>query len=243
MIPRRIFLWLVPLLACCALAGSRFDRRPPADVILRVSYDSAAPIDRSLSNITGTTVGGATFSHSVMTVDGDGDGSGHGSTVLIPESVAAPFTISVWVYPTAVDTSGFSAICGLRTSSSATFQFWLNNAVGYADISWGTETWGEMKTSLSTYLNRWNHIVLSYDGTGKQTASAWKLYQDGVSKTVSSSSAFGAYNVDNGIGKFRTADNVGDFHGKIDSFTLFNRALSEAEIIALYAEELQEYRP
>ncbi len=240
---RRILLCLAPLLACCALAGSRFDRRPPADVSLRVSYDSASPLDRSISNVAGTTVGGATFSHSVMTVDGDGDGSGHGSNVLIPESVAAPFTISVWIYPTGVDTTGFSAICGLRASASSTFQFWLNNSVGYADISWGTETWGEMKASLSTYLNRWNHIVLSYDGTGKQTASAWKLYQDGVSKTVSASSAFILYNVDNGIGKFRTADNTADFIGKLDSFTLFNRALSEAEITALYAEELQEYRP
>lgn len=236
-------LAILLLLASPLAAHDRLDRRPQGDVIMRVSYDTASPLDRSSSNITGTTVGGATYSLRCMTVDGDGDGSGHGSTVLIPEATAAPFSISIWVYPTGIDSSAFSAICGLRASASATFQWWLTSTPGYADICWGTETWGEMKATLSTFLNRWNHLVLTYDGTGKQTASAWKLFQDGVSKTVSASNPFAGYNVNNGIGKFRTADNGSDFIGKIDDFTLFNRALSSAEVGALYASESQENRP
>ncbi len=236
-------LAILLLLAIPLAAHDRLDRRPQGDVILRVSYDTASPLDRSSSNIPGSTVGGATYSRRCMTTDGDGDGSGHGSTVLIPESTAAAFSISVWVYPTSIDSSGFSGICGLRASSTTTFQWWLTNFAGYADIAWGTETWGEMKATLSTFLNRWNHLVITYDGTGKQTASAWKLYQDGSSKTVSASAAFSAYNGDNGIGKFRTADNTADFAGKIDDFTLFNRALTAAEVGALYASESQENRP
>lgn len=228
------------LLRLCA--SDVTDLHPPYDAPVLVSFNRGDHSNRGWQSITTSNVGGVTYVSRNIQCDGDGDGIGLGSTVLIKESTAAPFSVSIWAYPTSIETTGFSAICGLRTSASATFQWWLTNVAGYADMAWGTETWGEMKVTLSTFLNRWNHFVLTYDGTGKQTASAWKLYQDGVSKTVSASSVFVLYNVNSGIGKFRTADNTADFIGYLDDFRLYDRALSADEVMQIYSSTIGDAR-
>jgi len=71
-------------------------------------------------------------------------------------------------------------------------------------------------------LNEWHFVVGTYDG------SQIKLYTDG---TLSSSTPkTGA------ITPATTVSYIGrlDFNGKIDDFRIYNRALSAAEIIALY---------
>ena len=72
--------------------------------------------------------------------------------------------------------------------------------------------------------NRWYHVVAVYDGTNINA------YVDGVSYTG------GAVTYDNSstycIGSYNCGDEL--FNGKIDEVYLWNRALSAAEIIALY---------
>jgi hypothetical protein len=84
----------------------------------------------------------------------------------------------------------------------------------------------------TTPLNAWTHYVGTYDGT---TA---RFYQDGVQQgtlTQSVSLLPPSYNMH--IGAFVSGGNpVLKFNGKIDDVRIYNRALSAAEVTALYGE-------
>jgi hypothetical protein len=98
--------------------------------------------------------------------------------------------------------------CGIRTPNGARIKL-----LGY----------------ISNILNSWGHLACVYDG------SALRLYINGAE--ISSASASGA----NNVGAYNTNLTIGSdwigsklVVGKIDDVRLYNRALSAAEIKAIY---------
>ena len=86
-----------------------------------------------------------------------------------------------------------------------------------------------MKTGLPSLSNAWHHYVATYDG------SVVKLFVDG--NMVYSGSQTG--NLDSGavnptIGWGSTFSSHYHLNGLIDEIHIYNRALSEAEIRAIY---------
>lgn len=219
------------------------DRRPPWNAVLLASFNRGDGSDRSYNNLTPTNQGNASVSQRVLVLDGGGDSVDYGSTILIPESVAAPFTLMCWYNLTALDTGGWSYLASLKTASTEEMEFIFTNTAGYSNFCWGTPTWGEMRVSLTGYTGAWNHLALAYDGGGKQDTSKWRMYHNGVAQTILTSSPFVSKNYNNMIGRGRTDTDIYDFNGKMDDFRLYSTALTAAEIYSAYIEGTGESRP
>jgi prepilin-type N-terminal cleavage/methylation domain-containing protein len=161
------------------------------------------------------------------------DGSTNAVTANDPNipTGANSFTKSVWIYLPAGVTSSIYAddilgwgISGVNNESNmeriggTTNQlinyFWAN------DLSWIS----------ADIVNGWNNIVVTYDGTTE------KGYVNGAFES-SYSPATPSVPLTNVVigGKIYVGD--GDFSGQIDDVRVYNRALSSAEISALYNAE------
>jgi hypothetical protein len=153
---------------------------------------------------------------------------GSGDYITTPQVINAnsSFSLSMWVNP--VDVSG----CMLYVNA-------INNgfAFGY-DIDNTTQGLGVWKAGVGTLFtsgndvtaNTWQHLVLTYDGSGN-----WEIYKDGVSIHSQSSTTYTFASATNSyIGRdFSTSF---DYNGKIDQFRIFNKALSSSEVTTLYGE-------
>lgn len=144
-------------------------------------------------------------------------------------------TISAWLYPTAftkwssavqkVSSDGWNDGFGLihDNGDGTNIIFYINNAFD-----------GAGRVSASLTMNAWNHIVGVYDGNHVS------IYKNGV--FVASS----AYNEDISnvsqpltIGNDYLSTSYNDvWQGNIDEVKVWSRALSEAEILTIYNNEL-----
>ncbi len=138
------------------------------------------------------------------------------------------FTISLWFYSTVLN--GSFALVGLgynfatkkglifRTDSNSKVSLFMDNGVA------------ENLVQSSVFsVNAWNHVVATYDGT---TTS---IYLNNGTPTTSvmglsfNLGTFGSY-----IGRRGDSDSGADASLKIDDVRIYNRALSTAEILAIY---------
>ncbi|MCC6220847.1 MAG: LamG domain-containing protein [Deltaproteobacteria bacterium] len=215
---------------------------PESGLVARYSFDSGTANDSSGNNNHGT------ISGAVVTAGKLGDAlsfDGTNAYVLIPRQNHDQITVSAWFYKNANDATFADAIVGgwywatgtqlmegfdIRFSSNApnALLFTLTTAsVG------GTRTMLTSSYAFADSTNGWHHLVGSYEkSTGLQ-----RLYVDGALRhTVSHP----AGNVivpltsypDMRIGYSRV--NNGYFNGKIDEVRIYNRALTESEILSLY---------
>jgi len=117
---------------------------------------------------------------------------------------------------------------GLRATKDGGFDFHL-----YAD------NWRDLRADVSVNAEQWYYIVGTYDyDKGEQ-----KIYVDGILKKTSSWKYLINSNSDPlTFGKKVTANNNW-FSGSLDDVQLYNRALSNSEISALYEGSLEKYDP
>lgn len=101
---------------------------------------------------------------------------------------------------------------------------------GHATLFWKTSSLTEdtlvANTSIPPPLNQWTHVAYVYDGT------AFTIYVDGVNDSISvvTTPYYEKRNLYLGSGY-----NSGDyFNGSMDEVLIFNRALSETELSALF---------
>jgi hypothetical protein len=142
-------------------------------------------------------------------------------------SAGAPFTISAWVY-LASGAGSFPMIVDANTSSSAWF-FGVNIGSGsHAGLNLYLGS-GTMQTTNNTAFttNTWHHVVGTYDG------SVAKVYVDNVLLSTSSSGTSAAKLSGLLVGNGTAAGNS-FWKGNIDDLRIYNRALSAAEVLALY---------
>ncbi|MBM7844941.1 LamG-like jellyroll fold domain-containing protein [Herpetosiphon giganteus] len=136
------------------------------------------------------------------------------------------YTQSAWVYPTSSD-SNFHGIVGydggvLAQRAPSIYLFQAGRVqVGFGDGS----TWNSLSTS-STVLssNAWSHIASTFDGT------TMRIYINGVEQ-ANSTAASGK--VPYPISTLRVGRIDNYFKGAIDEVSLFDRALSASEVVAL----------
>ncbi len=135
------------------------------------------------------------------------------------------FSVSVWVKTN--DSQG-QAI--LSRSSRFAMLVNLDGALRiYAKNSTGSAA--EVLTLGNVRDRKWHHIAVTYDGY------IWKAYIDGLTSTTTSSVISGnlsADAIDTFVGFYAAAAPDDYFNGSIDDLYLFNRTLSEEQILALY---------
>ncbi len=125
-------------------------------------------------------------------------------------------TVEAWIKPIAVPSSGE----GLASK---------------ADLSYGLTYYGNGQVYFYTYsgshfsttslpTGEWSHVVGTYDGTTR------RLYVNGVLKDEDNDPGLSL----SSSAKFKIGYYSGYFNGLIDEVRIYNRALSEAEIKAIY---------
>jgi hypothetical protein len=153
--------------------------------------------------------------------------------ITVPDSasldIGTAATFSVWVRPTTI-TFGSGAAKIFRKWQSGVEDKQLSLSSGGNICFYLHDTFGGSCLTASSQVtaNAWNHIVGRYDG------STAKIYVNGVE--VASKAASG--DVSDGTGAFEIGYDpngpTGYFPGQIDESRIYNRALSAAEITALY---------
>jgi len=197
----------------------------------KVSGDSKTIYDTSGSGNNGTTVDGANNTGMNCSIQGKfGSGcqfDGADDYVDVPSvtSLVAPYTVSLWFYPTMLnDTQGlfsFNKTGGPFSILSSTNQIYLTSSGSFRSFC--------NKTFTTSDLYKWWH--LSYIINSATDASQWKCYlngsDDGLSYSVSSGTYYEPDN-DWTIGAYY--NNSWMFQGKIDNVRVYNYARTPAQI-------------
>ena len=132
------------------------------------------------------------------------------------------FSYSFWVRPTNATSSGYKAIIGNQTSGGQLF----TDAGALKIYASGTLTFSGSPTLAD---NTWSHVALSVsNGTGT-------IYINGINKGTASSLALPSTSY---IATASTQVGVGtyNYRGKIDQLRIFDTALPQSAVTALYNE-------
>jgi len=149
------------------------------------------------------------------------------------QSGSSAFSISTWVKYT----SG-SSICILAKANNGQPGYSLFSITSkiHFYISAGGTDYLEVKTSLSVNDGNWHNILITYDGSGN--VSGAKIYIDGSLDTIEVTDSFtgSSSNTTNfQIGARGSTIDI-PFLGKISNVSVFNLALSAAQVKTLYNE-------
>jgi hypothetical protein len=145
-----------------------------------------------------------------------------------------PVTMSMWLKPTTISTA---MIAANMYGGSKYFGIFLN-VNGNGEIGLEGGYCGAETTAGTLKANQWQHIVVAKDA-GEIVANT-RIYVDGSLKSVSAgpygtcTPTYGTGPVTIGSGWSSYTDYP--FSGLIDDFRLYNKALSAAEISALYVQ-------
>ena len=170
----------------------------------------------------GTLVGGATYTggmvNEAFSLDGNGD------YVSAPFSQEGPFTVDAWVKANSIDQASYTSIFASGNPGEYDPYFQIDfDAFGNYRFHGGSDAF---HVQIGAATTSYQHIAVTYDGTTVRT------YLDG---TLQNSGAWPGAPL-----RFTTAklganrDLNKTFDGDMDEVEIFNRALTEAEIRAIY---------
>ncbi|MBI2451473.1 LamG domain-containing protein [Candidatus Pacearchaeota archaeon] len=155
--------------------------------------------------------------------------------ITIPDSgsldLTNALTISAWVYPKG-STGRTQAIAYKYASYGLTLN---NNLYAFAEMCYTTGNCNNnVQSSNQLTTNQWHHVVFTFDGANL------KIYVDGVLAGTRARQGV--------IQKTNTNLQIGlvsnwNFNGAIDELVVFNRALSESEILELYNAQPSQTQP
>jgi hypothetical protein len=205
---------------------------PPANLSAWFPGDGN-PNDISGNNNTGTLGGSTTFTNGKVgqAFQFNGDNT---STVTVPDSgslrASNALTIDAWINPSAA--SGDIAYRGCFGNGNCQPYGLLftgfTQTSGRVVLSLGNETTFERLTSGTPIpFNTYTHVTGTYDGT------TMRLYINGVFD-ISKTTTIGTLNQSSTLPLFIGQGADGVFSGAIDELEIFKRALSSAEIYAIY---------
>lgn len=151
-----------------------------------------------------------------------------------------PFSVSLWMYPTATSTA-MSVIANL--SASPTHQgFSLELESRRVAILFGAEYVNNgiyaYTTAAEITLDAWNHVVVTYDGSGASAGFNFYVNRALKAKTQfydSFTSGSAAPSTDLVVGSTEAVPSWDKFIGRLDELTFWSKELSLSEI-----EELAE---
>ncbi len=146
-------------------------------------------------------------------------------------NITSSFTVLAWIKPRSGGGSNFGRIFDKTDAGSSGFRFLVDNSTVTNGLNLTTNGSGGVVSSANALkLNQWQLVAVTYT-TG---TNAVVLYVNGVSvgsgsvTAPASSAAVTAY-----IGR-RASDTTRNYDGAIDDVRVYTRALSVAEIGALY---------
>jgi len=135
-------------------------------------------------------------------------------------------------------------ICQIKTNTSYAFVVAASLIGGYEGIFFGsTNSWIRLKTGNNFATNITQSIVILYNGNDVGTASNFSMYLDGKQVNLSTAGMLIGLTQNNYLGTINAGSRgTDDWHGNINSFSIYNRALSPSEIKQLYVDSLAPFR-
>jgi len=149
-------------------------------------------------------------------------------------------TIGAWVYPTEDSTNGGRSRGSVFGGPGALYLgLWPNSSNGSSAIHTGVQTTSGRPTTQTGTIktNEWSYLLATYDGVN------FKTYLNGEYVTQTSQTG----NISSGstyyIGTYAgLTDNNHNFPGKITCATIYNRALSQEEILQNYNAHVARFK-
>ena len=138
----------------------------------------------------------------------------------------------------------FPNICQIKTNTSYAFVVAATLDSNYKGIFFGsTNSWVRLRTGTNFATNITQSFVILYNGNGAGTASNFSMYLDGKQINLSSAGGFTVLTQNNYLGTANAGSRgIDDWHGNINAFSIYNRALSPSEIKQLYVDSLAPFR-
>jgi len=214
---------------------------PPSGIISWWSGDSSTADIAGTNN--GTATGSLGFANGIVGQAFTFDGLSAGVTV--PQSTSlntSSITIEGWINPTSVATEvplieyRSASSQGLLVEMGVGFAFgagFISNPGGlFVDFHTGS-TFQMVNTPSGVIVaNQWNHFAMTYDhASGKAT-----LYVNGIAWATGQFGSDGNLSLPLQIGFGNTDSNGSQFYkGLMDEPAIYNRALSAAEVLAIYS--------
>lgn len=203
----------------------------------KLDEPSGSAIDSSGIGNTGTIVGAVTAPGKHGTAI---QFSGTNDRVTIPDATsinaATDLTVSAWINPSALLSASsheYNELVNKGTYNSKGYLLYFGKAGGLLNFqwSWSGGTSSVVSQNFTYAANTWYHITATLNNT------SGKIYINGVlnnagAVTTPMSSSSGVQMV---IGNDSAGTYGGQFPGTIDEVRVYNRALSESEVRALYS--------
>ncbi|MBI2624582.1 LamG domain-containing protein [Candidatus Parcubacteria bacterium] len=163
--------------------------------------------------------------------DGSNDYVGVGSPASLDDITVK--TVAAWIYPRSAGEASASRIVD---KDSSTWSFRINGSNLIFNQFWGGAsegTWSSASNSIR--LNTWQHVVVTYDMSS--TANDAVFYINGVLSPTTENLTPSGSTASDAAGNLIIGNNEGTtrtFNGLIDEVRIYNRALTAAEVSALY---------
>ena len=165
--------------------------------------------------------------------DGSSDYIDLGSDVLFDSNKS--FSFSAWVNLDAYSPL-YPGVVLLKTDQSVGFSMFLSETAGYEGINIGSaSSFIQAKTTgdiSGEFIGAWKHVCFTFDGVDRTAISSYKIYVDGSSITLTTSSTFAAHSNVNYLGLTATVNTY--WNGKLSQLSIFDYELSEDQITYLY---------
>jgi hypothetical protein len=144
--------------------------------------------------------------------------------------ITGDITITAWIYPTQGGAGG-RFLVGKRTSANANYQFYGRETGGdnlYIAYYDNTNS-SKMTTTTEISRNAWHFVAMTISSN---TISMWV---DMTAQSVGSNTGLSARPANSAALTFGTFDtSTEDYAGRMQDVTIWNRALSEAELTTMY---------
>lgn len=196
------------------------------------SYVSGSTVWRDMSGngYTGSLINGPTFNSQnggSIVFDGVDDYVNIGSNNIINTNNS--FTVGFWVNMNSMPSSSTSPIT--IKSNANDFFILISARTGYEGVVIGSGlTWanGKTNTTSSFFLQQWVHVAVTYNGSGANNLSNFNIYENSTNRNLTAGTPGILGQSTSTIIGYVNAGNT--LNGKISNFTIYNRALSAAEV-------------
>jgi hypothetical protein len=146
--------------------------------------------------------------------------------------------VSAWIYPRSAGEGGKGRVVDKANGTTPT-NGWIFHLTGdgrslsfLADYS--TTNLARVSAAGAITFNTWQHVAMTWDGSA--SASAVRLYVNGVEVTYSSATNAVGTRVNDALEDFKVGNDKSTartFNGLIDDLQVWKRALSPSEVAAL----------
>lgn len=135
-------------------------------------------------------------------------------------STSTPFFCFARVYISNFTGWDFPGVQTIKCSDGQAFRWGFGNYANYYGVICGSSAdWIPIETQESGIAGKWHTVIVSYNGQGAGTLSNFKIFDNGVKKTLDVSGTFGVQSNVTAIGN--SSGTVQNLNGLFDFVTSF----------------------